>query len=162
MNESAMIAFIRKYALYLAWLVSLVATGGSLFFSEVVGFVPCKLCWIQRIFMYPLAFLLGRACYKNDRNIIGYVLPLSAVGGLVSLYHYAEQKIPGFAGVIPCTEGVPCNAQYINWLGFITIPFLALVAFTLITVLLLAGRTESKRQAQEVSSYGEKDEGLPL
>ncbi|MDF2721971.1 MAG: thiol-disulfide oxidoreductase-like protein [Paenibacillus sp.] len=140
MERFSPVAFVRSYALYFAWFVSLVAVCGSLYFSEIAGFVPCSLCWYQRIFMYPLVFLLGKACYTNDRRQIGYVLPLSIIGGCISLYHVAEQKIPGMARILPCTSGVPCNTDYINWLGFITIPMLALVAFALITLFLWMGR----------------------
>jgi disulfide bond formation protein DsbB len=138
-----LLSFCRTYSLYLAWVVSLVAVTGSLFFSEYIGYEPCKLCWFQRIFMYPQAILLAIACYKNDRRQIPYLLPLSVIGGSISLYHYAEQKIPGLAKLLPCTSGVPCNEDYINWLGFITIPFLALIAFILIFVLLWMGRSDS-------------------
>lgn len=131
---------MRNSSLYLAWLVSLIAMGGSLYFSEVLGYVPCELCWYQRICMYPLTLLLGIACYRNDRGIIPYALPLSVIGGCISLFHYAEQKIPGLAEVLPCSAGIPCNKDYIDWLGFITIPFLALIAFILISVLLWIGR----------------------
>jgi disulfide bond formation protein DsbB len=131
---------LRTYGLLFAWIVSLTATGGSLFLSEVMGYLPCKLCWFQRIFMYPLVLLLGRAAIRDDRAITGYALPLSVIGGLISAYHYAEQKIPGVAALTPCTAGVPCDQDYLNWFGFITIPFMALVAFILITVFLLATR----------------------
>lgn len=129
-------SFLEKYGLYLAWLVSLTATLGSLYFSEIREFVPCELCWIQRIFMYPLTILLGIAVFTDDRAVRKYVLPLTTIGGSVSLYHYLVQKVPGFAEIQPCAQGVPCSGQYINWLGFITIPFLALTAFTLITILM--------------------------
>lgn len=129
-------SFLEKYGLYLAWLVSLTATFGSLYFSEIREFVPCELCWIQRIFMYPLTILLGIAVFTDDRAVRKYVLPLTTIGGSVSLYHYLVQKVPGFAEIQPCAQGVPCSGQYINWLGFITIPFLALTAFTLITFLM--------------------------
>lgn len=92
--------------------------------------------------MYPQVILLGIAAYKNDRQIIPYVLPLSVIGGLISIYHYSEQKIPGLAKLLPCKIGVPCNVDYLGhgWLGFITIPFMALVAFVLIVMFLLAAR----------------------
>ena len=125
----------QKYGLYAAWLVALTATLGSLYFSEVRGFVPCELCWIQRIFMYPLTLILGIAVFTDDRTVKKYVLPLTLIGGSISLYHYLVQKVPGFANIKPCVQGVPCSAQYINWFGFVTIPFLALTAFILITVL---------------------------
>jgi disulfide bond formation protein DsbB len=136
----------------LAWIVSLAAVGGSLYFSEIAGYVPCKLCWLQRIFMYPLVIILGMACYGNDRRQIGYVLPLSMIGGAISLYHYMEQKIPGMADLMPCTSGVPCNTDYINWLGFITIPFLALIAFSLITIVLWIGKERAPAFVDEAEA----------
>lgn len=129
--------FFRNFGLYAAWLVAITATAGSLYFSEVRLFVPCSLCWYQRIMMYPLVILLGIASYRQDRGIVRYALPLSVLGGAVALFHYLEQKVPGFSAPSLCRMGVPCTQEYINWLGFITIPFLALVAFTLITVLLV-------------------------
>jgi disulfide bond formation protein DsbB len=144
MASTGFAAFCKKYCLYLAWVVSLVAVGGSLYFSEMLGFIPCKLCWFQRIFMYPQAVLLGMASYRNDRSLIPYLVPLNIIGGSISLYHYAEQKIPALAKVLPCTAGVPCNQDYINWLGFITIPLLALCAFTLITCFLWMGRSSTR------------------
>jgi len=130
----------QTYGIYFAWVVSLIATGGSLYFSEILGFIPCTLCWFQRIFMYPQALLLGMAAYRNDRGIIPYIFPLTIIGGSISLFHYLEQKVPGFASIAPCTVGVPCAQAYIDWFGFITIPFLALVAFILITVFLWLAR----------------------
>lgn len=78
----------------------------------------------------------------GDKRIIPYVLPLSLIGGSISIYHYAEQKIPALSKVLPCTIGVPCNKDYLNWFGFITIPLLALIAFALISILLWTGRKE--------------------
>ncbi|WP_239585522.1 disulfide oxidoreductase [Lysinibacillus composti] len=120
-----------------AWIVSIIAMTGSLFFSEKMGFIPCTLCWYQRILMYPLVIFLGIAFYRNDRDIFKYILPLSVIGIVISGYHYALQKIPSLHEFSTCTNGVPCSGQYINWLGFITIPFLAFVAFTFITVMMI-------------------------
>ncbi len=122
--------------LYLAWLVALVAMLGSLYFSEVRHFVPCTLCWYQRILMYPLAIVLGIASYRQDNGVRNYVLPLSVLGMLFATYHVLEQNIPGFGSPALCRAGVPCNLHYIQWLGFISIPVLSLTAFTLITGLL--------------------------
>lgn len=94
--------------------------------------------------MYPLSLILGIAAYSGERKIKKYVLPLSITGMIVSTYHYMMQKIPGFAPLSPCTDGVPCNAQYINWFGFVTIPFLALIAFTAITVLMIMVRSKGR------------------
>ena len=123
--------------LYLAWLLAIVATLGSLYFSEVRHFVPCTLCWYQRILMYPLVVVLGVASYRQDRGAVAYALPLSLLGIGVSLYHYLDQKIPGFGAPGLCSGGVPCNVSYIDWFGFVTIPFLALIAFSGISAALL-------------------------
>ncbi len=122
--------------LLFSWITAIIAVAGSLFFSERMGFIPCTLCWYQRILMYPLAVLLGIAFYRNDRAIYKYVLPLSIIGMIVSTYHYALQKLPTLQEFSVCTSGVPCSGQYINYLGFITIPFLALIAFTMITIMM--------------------------
>ena len=128
---------LRDHTIYMAWIVAVIATLGSLYFSEIRGFVPCELCWYQRILMYPLSILLGIAAFHQDAAIKKYEQPLSIIGGSISIYHYMLQKLPGFASIRPCKQGIPCSTQYIDWLGFITIPFLALTAFILITCLLL-------------------------
>lgn len=120
----------------MAWIVAIVATLGSLYFSEVAGFIPCEKCWYQRILMYPLALILGIAAYDDYHKIRKYVLPLSILGMIISAYHYLIQKVPGIEDIKPCVSGIPCSQQWINWFGFITIPFLAFVAFTLITILM--------------------------
>lgn len=124
----------QGFLLYFAWVVSIIATFGSLYFSEIKGFIPCELCWYQRILMYPLTLILGIGTFQNDRSVKKFVLPLALIGGSISLMHYLEQKIPGFGGIKPCVSGVPCSSQYINWFGFVTIPFLALVAFVMIAL----------------------------
>ena len=142
------------YGLYFAWIVALVATGGSLYFSEVRHFIPCDLCWFQRIFMYPLVILLGIASYRGDRQISSYVLPLTIVGGFISLLHNLEEKVPGFSVPYLCkvsgTAAVSCTTPWINWLGFITIPLLALTAFTMITIFLLFVRRSARDEDSEV------------
>lgn len=121
--------------MFASWGVALIATAGSLFFSEVLKYIPCNLCWYQRILMYPLVILLGVASAKKDYHISLYALILSSLGGLISLYHYLIQKVPALHELGNACGIVPCNTDYINWLGFITIPFLALVAFVLIIAL---------------------------
>ncbi|MDZ5474174.1 disulfide oxidoreductase [Bacillus sp. 31A1R] len=134
----------QQISLYLAWLVSVTATLGSLYFSEIRGFIPCELCWYQRILMYPLALILGIGTFQNDPSVRRFVLPMASVGWSISFYHYLLQKVPGLIDIKPCVNGVPCNAQYINWLGFITIPFLALTAFTLIITLMFFINSKKK------------------
>ena len=127
----------RGVWLYLAWLVSIAATVGSLYFSEVRLFVPCALCWWQRVLMYPLVVVLGVATFRQDLQAWRTALPLSLVGLGTATYHVLLQKVPGLAPPAGCAAGVPCNVQYIDWFGFVTIPFLAAVAFLVITVALL-------------------------
>lgn len=132
--------------LLVAWIVSLTATFGSLFASEVMGFIPCDLCWYQRILMYPLAVLLGIAYFTKDKLIYRYTLPLSLTGLLVSGYHYYLQQFAPKDATGFCTAG--CTGKYIDWFGFITIPFLAFVAFGLLSIigfaLLKSGRNEGE------------------
>ncbi|MCL6604756.1 MAG: disulfide bond formation protein B [Paenibacillus sp.] len=146
-------SFCRSHCLYLAWIVSIVAVAGSLYLSEVLKYEPCKLCWFQRIFMYPQLFLLGIATYRNDKRIIPYVLPLSLIGGSISIYHYAKQKIPALNEILPCSIGVPCNKDYLNFFGFITIPLLALIAFTMISILLWNGREGKGENSHEEDEF---------
>jgi len=112
----------------------LIATLGSLYFSEVLKYVPCELCWYQRIFMYPQVILLGIAIAKKNYDIVIYNVTLSSLGGAISLYHYLLQKVDLLGDHSNACGIVPCNSQYINWFGFITIPFLALTAFIIIIV----------------------------
>jgi disulfide bond formation protein DsbB len=123
-------------SLLLAWLAAIAATLGSLYFSEIRHFIPCTLCWYQRIFMYPLAIILGIAFYRNDQTIYRYTLPLSVIGMIISGYHIMLQKVPYLQQFEMCKSGVPCSKDYLNWLGFITIPMMAFTAFTIITICL--------------------------
>jgi disulfide bond formation protein DsbB len=133
--------WLSKAAPYAALLAAWVATCGSLFMSEVLGWVPCLLCWYQRILMYPLALVTAVGLLRRDSRMHTYVLALSVPGMAVSFYHYLYQKTDLFRGMVPCTVGVPCSSDYLNWLGgVITIPFLALVAFALISVSVLLAR----------------------
>ncbi len=121
---------IKEYGLLFAWIVSIIATLGSLYFSEIKGFIPCEFCWYQRILMYPQSIILGIAYFKKNNEIKSYLLPLSIIGACFSTVHYLQQKVGMFGDA--CTSLVPCSGQYINWFGFVTIPFLALTAFLMI------------------------------
>src|SRR5438045_4580680 len=79
--------WLEGYELWLAFLVAAIATGGSLFFSEVAHFVPCELCWYQRICMYPLSIITLLAALADDRHVARYLLPLPLAGAGVSVYH---------------------------------------------------------------------------
>jgi disulfide bond formation protein DsbB len=125
-----------------AWVQALIATLGSLYFSEVMTLPPCVLCWYQRIAMYPLVVVLGVGLLLRERRIRLYALPLSLAGLAIALYHNLL-----YYGIIPesiqpCTTGVSCTSRQIEWLGFITIPLLSLVAFTVISAALIAHGSE--------------------
>ncbi|MEW8971927.1 disulfide oxidoreductase [Mesobacillus jeotgali] len=137
----------RESFLFAAWATSIIAMFGSLYFSEIRQYEPCLLCWYQRILMYPFALILGIAVVKKDYKISFYTMIMSAVGGLISLYHYSLQKVPFMADNAVTCGRVPCTGQYINWLGFITIPFLALTAFIIIFTLSLLIWQKSKEEA---------------
>lgn len=129
----------RDWALlFAAWLVAAVATGGSLFLSQVIGLPPCVLCWYQRIFLFPLVVVLGFGLFPTDRRVVRYALPLVALGWLVAGYHNLV-----YAGVVPeslqpCTRGVSCSEESLELFGVLSIPLLSLLAFTALAGLLLA------------------------
>ncbi len=130
---------VGRYGLLLAFLASLVATTGSLFYSEIAKFTPCDLCWFQRIFMYPLVILLGMALWKKDRHVLNYVLGLSMVGWVISLYQNYIYFYNGGLGAI-CKVGggsVSCVVKYVGEFGYVTIPVMALTAFSLVIIFLI-------------------------
>lgn len=129
----------ERLLLALAALVALIAATGSLYFSEVVGFTPCLLCWYQRIAMYPLVPILGVAALSRDRRVGRYALPLSIAGLLVAAYHVTIQLRPSL-DVVTCSAEAPCTSRYLAVFGFISIPVMASAAFLLITALLVALR----------------------
>ncbi len=123
--------------LFFCWLLVSLSTTGSIFFSSVMEFAPCVLCWYQRICLFPLVLILGVGLLSFDKNVVKYSLPLAAAGWLVALYHTLL-----YSGIIPesiqpCTRGVSCTEEYIDLFGFITIPMLSLLSFTTIITLLL-------------------------
>ena len=122
--------------LFLAWIVAVVSTLGSLFLSDVMMFPPCTLCWYQRIMMYPLIVILLSGMVPLDGSFFKYAVPFVLIGWMMAFYHNLLQY-----GIIPegaklCMHGVPCSAKYMNILGFITIPMMSLVAFSMIAILL--------------------------
>lgn len=125
----------NKFYLQMIFIVSLVATLGSLYFSEIRLYEPCEMCWYQRILMYPIVLLSFIGLIKDDNNVRIYVRAMSGIGVAVSAYHYALQKIPALGDSANACMGVSCTVQYINWAEFITIPLLAFTAFTIIFIL---------------------------
>jgi disulfide bond formation protein DsbB len=123
--------------LYIAWLQSVIATFGSLFFSEVMKFPPCVLCWYQRIAMYPLVFIIAVGLLRKDKRVYLYVLPLSITGFIIAIYHNLLYYNILPESIKPCVLGVSCTTKFIEWFGFITIPFLSLVAFLVINLCMI-------------------------
>lgn len=126
------------------WTVSLIATLGSLYFSEVRNYIPCEMCWYQRILMYPILVISTIAIIQKNAKIALTLLVFSSIGGVIALYHYGIQKLSFLANTAPACKTVSCTAQYIDWLGFITIPFLSLVAFVMIIIASIALMREAK------------------
>ena len=141
MNSNARTTDAAWLLVFGAWLVATASTLGALFFSEVMQLPPCVLCWYQRIFMFPLVLLLPVGLFPFDPKVVRYALPLALVGGTIAIYH--QLLVLGIVpeSASPCTRGVPCAEVQIEWLGFITIPFLAVAAFTSIVVLLFIARS---------------------
>lgn len=133
MNKA--VSFWQQYGPYLALAPALAALLGSLYYSEIAGFIPCTLCWYQRILMYPLTVIILVGIFSQDEFLPNYVLPFSVLGMSVSAYHYLIEL-----GVIAhspaCAVGIPCNVRWVNYFGFITIALMAFTAFTMITIIM--------------------------
>jgi len=127
----------NHYLLLFSWIAAIFATGGSLFFSQVMHFVPCTLCWYQRILMYPLVISLGIAYLHNDVSIRRYILPVSIPGFVLACYHYTIQMLPNVSTSQFCSPNNPCTDKEFSILGFITIPLMSATAFFLITLSML-------------------------
>lgn len=129
---------------YAAWIIALIATVGSLFFSEVMQLPPCVLCWYQRIAMYPLVVIIGIGIITRDSRFKYYALPLCLIGLAISVYHNLLYYGILPESITPCAEGVSCTSRQIEWLGFITIPLLALAAFIDLALCLLFYKSKEK------------------
>ncbi len=129
---------LTKHFLAIGFILSLSAALFSLVYSEIINFLPCYLCWYQRIFMFPLVFIFGVAMWYRDNSIIKYILPMSLVGFLVSVYQNFFYYF-GEGSALPCdASGVSCYQQLISEFGgYISIPMLALTSFVSILVLIL-------------------------
>jgi disulfide bond formation protein DsbB len=122
--------------LFAAWVLVTIATLGSLFFSEVMQVPVCKLCWYQRIAIYPLVPILAIGLLPYDPRVLRYAATFTGLGWLIALFHVLL-----VAGIIPksaqpCMQGIPCSETHISLLGFLNIPTLSFITFTLIGALL--------------------------
>jgi disulfide bond formation protein DsbB len=120
---------LQNQLLLIIFFLSLIAMLGSLYFSDVLHYAPCVLCWYQRICLYPIVVISIIGYLRNDKHVSSYILSLSSIGLLINIYqNLLYYKIIPEA-IAPCQNGVSCTTQYINWLGFITIPLLSGVTF---------------------------------
>jgi len=131
-------ASVKQTALPLASLVAITATLGSLYYSEIADFIPCRLCWYQRIFMYPMAIVLPIAAFRRDLGIRIYMIAFPVIGLGISIYHYLVQHVPSLSEGGSCDATAPCSAAYVETFDFVTIPFMAGCGFLLIGALLAA------------------------
>jgi len=138
MSQSDKAAKTNWMLLFLGWLLVSVSTTISLFFSTVLEYEPCVLCWYQRMCLFPMILILGAGLFPNfDKSVIKYSLPLAIAGGLTAFYHTLL-----YAGIIPesiqpCSKGVSCTEKYFELFGFVSIPMLSFIAFSTLVGLLL-------------------------
>jgi disulfide bond formation protein DsbB len=144
-RSADLFADVREGALWLAWVVALVTTLGSLYYSEVAHFVPCALCWYQRICMYPLSIILLVAAIRRDRSVWLTAGPLVLVGVGVAIYHTQLQAFPSQHSSF-CTTLEPCTVRYVWEFGFVSLPFMALSAFTFIGIMVMAARRPKRAE----------------
>jgi len=143
-------SFLGRYVLGLSFVVVLVGFVGSLLYSEGLGYEPCVLCWIGRVFLYPQIIMIALAMYFKDLGVLKYLLGLSVIGGLIALYQ--SLTLLGGPSFTACTsEGGSCAVIYVLEYGYITIPMMALTAFVLMIVLCWAGLYQNR-----ASSIGDR------
>ena len=133
--------------LFVAWLIALLATAGALFLGEVMGMVPCVLCWYQRIAMFPLVLVLGLGLLDNDRRCLRYAWPLAGVGWMLAAYHCLVFYGWVAEGLVPCGKGGSCADAELQVAGLVPIPLLSLLAFSgVVLLLVLAGKREKEHE----------------
>jgi disulfide bond formation protein DsbB len=149
---AGVVARIGPHAPLLALIVATVTTLGSLYYSEIVGYIPCELCWYQRICMYPLVAILAVGVIRRDRSVVWYAAPLVVVGAPVSLYHWLVERVPSLAESSSCSVFSPCSVPFFEELGYITLAFMALSSFLLIGALLATSFAADRSQRKAASA----------
>ena len=143
---------IAPQSVAFAWIVATVTTLGSLYYSEHAGFLPCELCWYQRIVMYPLVIVLGVAALRSDRKVWITALVFVGIGAPLSLYHWLVERVPAFEESSSCSAITPCSAPWFEKWGFVTLSWMAMSAFLLIGVLMVCTLVGSRDRADEISA----------
>jgi disulfide bond formation protein DsbB len=153
---------VRRNAVWFAFPVALVTTLGSLYLSQIAHFVPCPLCWYQRICMYPLFVALLVGGLRRDREVWAYVLPPALVGAVIAIYHTQLQAFPKQAHF--CTIGADsCLTRWVWEFGFVSIPFMSLAAFTFIITMMLVVRSDRSDDLEEEDmDASDNDDALTL
>jgi len=128
--QTRLVGMLGNQSLWLAWLVAVAATVGSLYYSEAAHFEPCSLCWYQRIAMYPLVVILLVGAITRDRFVTRYALPLTAAGAILAVYNYLVQLFPGIE--VACSTTVSCSTVDVEAFGWLTMPLMSLVSFAAI------------------------------
>lgn len=137
-------AFIKNHALYMAWLIALIGLLCSVFFGELLHHEPCRLCWYQRVCLFPLVLILGIAAYKEDARIIVYAMPLALLGIFFALYQVLGIFIPKMSTPALCGYKINCSEQLMEFWGFLSFPLISLIGFLLIFFFLRLARSSSK------------------
>jgi hypothetical protein len=140
----------EEVAVPLAAIVATVATAGSLWMSEVAGYIPCELCWFQRTAMYPLVVVLWVGAARRDQHVWRTAVPIALLGSAVSVWHLAVERIPSLAGA--CDPVAPCAVRWVEEFGVLTLPAMALTGFLAVTVLTLAARPASTTASSSTTS----------
>jgi disulfide bond formation protein DsbB len=136
-RKGRLVRCVAAYGVALAFCIAVATTGLSLFYSEILGFEPCTLCWVQRIFLFPQVIILGLALWKRDLLASDYSLGLSIPGAVIAFYHYYGQMFNTSA--LPCktAEAIsPCAQRFVLEFGYVTIPMMAFTTFMLLIVLM--------------------------
>jgi disulfide bond formation protein DsbB len=142
---------VAPQSVVFAWVVATVTTLGSLYYSEHAGFVPCELCWYQRIVMYPLVIVLGVAALRRDRMVWVSALVFVAIGAPLSLYHWLVERVPTFEETSSCSAFAPCSSPWFERWGFVTLAWMAMSAFLLIGVLMVCAMVGARDRADDTS-----------
>jgi disulfide bond formation protein DsbB len=128
--------YVKSYSVELSFGLATIATAGSLYYSNILQYEPCRLCWFQRIFMYPLVLILGVGLLFDDDNVADYALPLTMIGLPIAFYHSLVQRYSQFHSSGCSIFSVSCSTEYTFYFGYITIPVMATIAFLGILILL--------------------------
>lgn len=144
LKQENILNWIGKHALLLGFISVLLALSGSLFYSEILGYEACSLCWWQRVLLFPQLILFFMAWRSKDRGVFKYSVPLSALAAIVSLYH--SYVYWGGASILPCTsEGGSCDKIYVLEFGYVTIPAMSLTIAAILLILAFINRSYKNR-----------------